>query len=361
MGDAVDTRMFGTTELRDQLRHWAFDDLHTTNELHNELVSFQALTAVEFSRDGKHIAVAGTERLQQVTLWDAEKCTRTAVLPHAADVFGLGFSPDGIKLVTAGGIDTEPQLLLWTLGEKLDVVELEGPLGELRYAAFSPDGKWIAAGGIDKTLWVWNAADLEAKPTQIDVKGNIHRVRFSADGQFLAVSTDTAASVFSVPQFEPAFAFVSPGGTRIWDVALAGNNLVCGGDPHFLAKCAFDDSKPLQYRIRTDTFQRRLATRVDVSPDGKLIAAAISDATVPKQPEKSRVDIYDLESGDLLGGYPAHHERTTGLRFSPDGTKLATVSWDGTLQIANLPPLDANSESQNTRSNMRRSVKTGQP
>jgi hypothetical protein len=29
------------------------------------------------------------------------------------------------------------------------------------------------------------------------------------------------------------------------------------------------------------------------------------------------------------------------VRFSPDGKKIASVSWDGTLEIANLPPLEA--------------------
>ena len=229
LGDAADASVFGGVKTRDRLRHWAFDDLHPKNQQHRELVSLQSLTAVEYSPDGKTIAVAGVERLKQVTLWDAEKCELISVLPHVNGVSGIGFSPDGSKLVTAGGEDTEPQLMVWTLGEKPDLVELEGPLGKLRSACFSPDGKLIAAGGIDKTVWIWKTDDLEAKPTQIDVKDKINSLKFSPGSDLLAVGMEGSAAVLSLPTYEPMGEFKASPGLKFWDTTLNGKNLLIGG------------------------------------------------------------------------------------------------------------------------------------
>ena len=111
--------------------------------------------------------------------------------------------------------------------------------------------------------------------------------------------------------------------------------------PYFIGKYPLENSKPLQFATLRDPYRLRITTRMDISPDGKLVAAAVSDFLQNDLPGESRVDIYDAESGGFLGGYPAHHEHATGIRFSPDAEQIATVSWDGTLQISKLPPLSA--------------------
>jgi WD40 repeat protein len=47
----------------------------------------------------------------------------------------------------------------------------------------------------------------------------------------------------------------------------------------------------------------------------------------------SDVGIWDPESGELVRTLRAHAQEVSGVSFSPDGTRLATSSRDGTVRI----------------------------
>jgi WD40 repeat protein len=69
---------------------------------------------------------------------------------------------------------------------------LTGPTGYVWSTAFSPDGRTLAAGSTDGTVWLWNVAD-PARPSLIATltgpADHVYSVAFSPSGDQLAASS----------------------------------------------------------------------------------------------------------------------------------------------------------------------------
>ena len=71
---------------------------------------------------------------------------------------------------------------------------------------------------------------------------------------------------------------------------------------------------------------------LDFSPDGGLLAAGGGEPS-----RSGEVKVWEVGKGLLGRSLPALHSDTVfALRFSPDGTKLATASADKFLKVTNV-------------------------
>jgi WD40 repeat protein len=72
---------------------------------------------------------------------------------HRQPVLGLGFTPDGQKLISAGfdGI-----VKFWEVGSEMEVRSFDWEISSIRAVAFAPDGMTAAAAGFDGRLVVWD-------------------------------------------------------------------------------------------------------------------------------------------------------------------------------------------------------------
>jgi WD40 repeat protein/serine/threonine protein kinase len=223
------------------------------------------VSSVAFSPDGKTLAVANT-REQTVTLWDVTSRQRDAVLTgHTRPVWCVSFAPGGQTLAST---DVDGTIRLWDVATKKCLADLQtGFKGWVKSAAFSPDGKLLAAGiqGGQEIL-VWDVA-ARRKVRQL-ASGNT--VAFSPDGTLLAVSSVNTL--------------------RLWDVVT-------------------------WQTVADFTVQAAEILCFAFARDGRTLATGDSAGTLR---------LWDVARKREVGSRRGHTSNVRALAFSPDGRRLAT-------------------------------------
>ena len=164
-------------------------------------------------------------------------------------------------------------------------ITLQGHSDRIYSVAFSPDGKWIASGSVDKTLNIWRYPIRLNQASAITSSGEIWAVDFSPDGKRI-VSSGMGPEI------------------GIWNVETG--QLV----RQFLGH---------QRWLRSYS-----ATSVAFSPDGKSIISGSADNTLKR---------WDVANGDLLGTFEGHSDTVTSVAISPDGQQVLSGSFDSTVGL----------------------------
>jgi len=126
-------------------------DRASLREIHTIALTRQAARDIQFSLDGKRIAVCGEQSFARV--YDTESGKEFAALQgHRGIVFSVAFSPDGMTIAT-GGDDSTARIWEAATGKPLAV--LEGHNDSVKSIAFAPSGDMLVTGSADKTAKVW--------------------------------------------------------------------------------------------------------------------------------------------------------------------------------------------------------------
>jgi serine/threonine protein kinase/WD40 repeat protein len=190
-----------------------------------------------------------------------------------------------------------------------------------QYLNFSPDGHYVYATDAKQTVRVWDLTN-PTTPLILPDKAGPTEPRFSSDSSEIVVTDGTLLRRFSLPTLRSRtviphssfrWFYLNPDGRR---VALAATSPEAG---------EVLDVHDLETGERVARLPQP-AGLVDVKWDrsGARIATATNDF-------QSRV--WDWRSAALIATMRGHKARITNLDFSPDGTVLASLSWDGTLRL----------------------------
>jgi WD40 repeat protein len=286
-----------------------------------------ALLDLALAPDGTRLAVC-TDRAPP-RLLDASDGAVLAVCQASADTFdALEWSPDGERLLlftrrrqVEGERGWKTALLLDARDGRL-LRELDGHTAPIAHAAFDAAGRLLVTVGLDGIANVVRAADGERVLSLPRAEGALFAAAFSPDGRYLAVGGEgphplrlaaLADGSVRVPGAPPAAA--------VLHVAFApdGATLACAGDDNSTRLFALDD---LAQRARFSGFLQPLASRW--TPDGRSLVSQGRGNTAAVWIAGGRDDVYALVG---------HGAQVVDAEFSPDGTRAATASLDGSARL----------------------------
>ncbi|XP_055678283.1 periodic tryptophan protein 2 homolog [Lutzomyia longipalpis] len=215
-----------------------------------------------------------------------------SISDYQIDTATFNGTGDWIALGVAG----VGQLLVWEWQSENYVMKQQGHSSDMSCLAYSPDGQFIATGGEDGKVKIWNLHTGFCFVTFSDHAGPVTAVEFSRNRKFLiSASLDGTVRAFDMLRQRNFRTFTTPQPTQFSSVAL------------------------------------------DCS--GELIAAGSQDVF--------EIYVWSVKLGKLLEVLSGHEAPVVALAFSPIPTSstLVSGSWDKTLKVWNCLETSADHES----------------
>ena len=337
-------------------------------------------TRVTFSPDGKLLATSGWDNI--AILWDVDTRTVRFTFKHEDAVRAILFSPDGRHLAT-GSLDATTKLWDVETGKQFRSFahsDYRKPVtfssghteiyneGGIRCIAFSPDGQFLATGGMnkDRSVKLWDIG-LGKELWSITFEESAKSITFSPDG--MLVATRVASDLANVLRVEDGTTIALDLGTEAWVrgnarkppaqhtseggrvgfsqdgkhlINLGANNTIrvrdietgasvqtLTGTGGYTKTMGFSsEGNYLGIRIRHENavelwgeetiarfpHEMRVMT-AELSGDGTLLATGGRD---------NKVRLWDVETEKLHQTLSGHIGPIQGLAFSPDGTLLVS-------------------------------------
>ncbi|KAI9643515.1 hypothetical protein NHQ30_008134 [Ciborinia camelliae] len=330
--------------------------------------SAEAQDVVAFSSDGTMVA-SGSRNAGTIQVWDVATGILLQKFENGENNGFFGFSPD-LKLVA---MSSNNAILLWETrtGKPYIFKARSEPTSSI---VFSSDSKMMASGCDDGTILLWNAQANQSFPSPSELQSHssaTYRVVFSPNNEVLAsISDDNTVRLWETKTGRLLHTFDDvicdkPGLIRftadskkvvvgdkdgtfwLWNSTTGYELLWTSDQPiyDYLKSVVFSPYRnmlapmgELYVRLWNRVTGRSLQTLQDsriscmaLSPNGQMIAfgSDIGAATIRLRDT----------SGELLQILRGHSDMINSIVFSPDGTKLASCSNDGTTRLWNIRPI----------------------
>jgi WD40 repeat protein/mono/diheme cytochrome c family protein len=174
------------------------------------------LTSLDFSPDGRYLAVAG---FHEVLLFDAEGNERLARLVGLSErIESVRFSPDGQRLAVTGGLPGRMgEVQVWDVEKRKLLLSVPVTYDTVYGASWSPDGRLIAFGCADNSVRAIDAETGEQVLFQGAHTDWVQDTVFSVDGTHLiSVSRDMTVKLTEVAtqRFVDNITSITPGALK---------------------------------------------------------------------------------------------------------------------------------------------------
>jgi WD40 repeat protein/serine/threonine protein kinase len=326
------------------IRIWNAD---TGKQVHEQLNAHRSsIISVAWSPDGKQLVTASMD--QTVKVWDTASWESRTLTGHKGTVTSVSWNPDG-SMIASGGIDG--LIMLWDPNGQKPLRMLRGHRGGVSSIHWRKDGKRLASGSADATAKIWDPNN-DQEFTRFETAGGMV---WSPDGaQLAAIVGDPANSarfnlqvydavtvrpvggpigLFDAPQSSDTEVNWSAIDTLAW--SPSGQHIAYGlsikHEPRAMVIKVLD--------IHTRTVVRTLPIHVETqvgtgeirsvawSPNSRYLAAGLFvDDYYP-------VLLWDMSTGERIAELSSHLEPLESVAWSPDGSRLATASWDNIVKI----------------------------
>jgi len=291
---------------------------------------------LDFGADGRLLASASAD--QTVRIWDV--VTRKEVrrfLGHKTGTMSVEFSPDGRRLYSA---DLEGMVCAFSFdGPPRPTGPFRRQL-RLSTLSVSPDGSVLAGVGQDGSACLLEPASGGVLASFTGLGTNNTEMAFSGDGRWLFVAKESGEII--VWDLERQRLIRRLGGvidTGLLEASRDGQWLVAIESPSRVSRehrmvVALDEPGRIHlWQTATWTERTWPETRnraparihcIALSPNGRWLATGLDEGWV---------QVRELPTGLLERALQHGDEHTGDLAFSPDGQRLAALSWAGTVTV----------------------------
>ncbi|KAI0302427.1 WD repeat protein [Multifurca ochricompacta] len=176
-------------------------------------------------------------------------------------------------------------VLVWEWQSESYILKQQGHFFDVNTLAYSPDGQYIATGGDDGKVKLWNTRSGFCVITFSQHTASVSAVQFASQGQVLfSASLDGTVRAFDLIRYRNFRTFTSP--------------------------------SPVQFSC------------LAVDPSSEVITAGSTDSF--------EVFLWSVQTGKLLDVLAGHEGPISSLAFSPTTNILASGSWDKTVRVWNV-------------------------
>ncbi|ACF15145.1 WD-40 repeat protein [Chloroherpeton thalassium ATCC 35110] len=322
----------------------------------------ESVSSISFSRDGKYLASGSWDNT--VKVWDVNTGKVLFDLKgHSAGVSAVAFSPSSLMLAS---VSLDSTLRVWEIRKEAanstnasSSSQLSNPSSKTQFAssnatnsltegvlkaypaysikahpnwisavAFSNNGQFIATGGWDNQVKLWDAQTGKLVQTFKGHMSAILDLKFTNDGKTLISSSRDESIIFwNLRNGEITYKITGHSGW-ITSIALNEKNtlLASGGSDETVSLWDIASQPDSAIELRRFPGHKDYVRSIAFAPDGKILASGGDDRTLKFWNVETGREIYEIEG---------HASWVRSIAYSPNGKIIATAGDDKLIKLWN--------------------------
>ncbi|MES2788952.1 MAG: c-type cytochrome domain-containing protein, partial [Planctomycetota bacterium] len=321
------------------LRQWILEGANASAAGEGAEIAWQAIPAtakavysVAITNDGQYVACG---RANQIVIYHVPTGQQVAQLAdpnlrsvqqngkplytenaaHRDFVHALAFSPDGLTLASGDFRAVK----LWKRPENVKRFDIAAGAA-VPVVAVTTDGKWLAAGGADNQIRLFNLTDGKPGLVLAGHAGPITSLKFTADNtKLVSGSADKSIRVWNPIDGAVLARIDTPAAVTSLTLNQDSTQIISGGADNLIRVWTVPATPTKQIGATAIP-----VVALQISPDKKWLAVPSAEG---------KVDLVDLATSQVVKSFAGHTGAITSLGFSANSARLITGGADKTVRI----------------------------